>query len=150
MLTANLTSYLSDLCTLTDLPAYHRAKMRFVNDMFLHPEKVPFNISSSWLGQVAMQPLAVIGNCVQRVQDPSSLFEAGKSGLPLLVVAGAEDKIVNGSVAATLLRPHFKDLELHVVQDGSHALFYDNQDEVVAILLKFIGRVEVCVAPISW
>ena len=37
--------------------------------------------------------------------------------------------------------PHFKDIEVVMISDGAHALWYEKQDEVVIALLEFVEHI---------
>ena len=78
-----------------------------------------------------------------REGDAARLLAAGRAGLPLLLLVGAEDALVDGGAVVRELRRHFRNAEAHVVPGSSHALFVDRRDEFVRMLLMFVGRLSV-------
>ncbi|EED80710.1 predicted protein [Postia placenta Mad-698-R] len=132
---------LPGLMNTTDVALNGRTKVAFMDSLFTHPERVDFNVITSWIGQAVLQPPDVSNLILTRSQDPSKLFEAGRDGLPLLILNGTADKQVLGDVVVKEMSPYFKDVDVHMVDGGAHALFYEHQDEVVTALLKFAKRV---------
>ncbi|KAI8976629.1 alpha/beta-hydrolase [Trametes punicea] len=121
-----------------------RAKTEFVNGLFAGCSRhVPDMLKSAWLGHSIAQPPEVTRCVVSAPHDPSGLLEAGRQGLPLMVLVGSQDALVNGSAVVGELRRHFRNSEAHVVDGGSHTLFFDRQDDFVRLLLVFVGRLAV-------
>ncbi|TFY57845.1 hypothetical protein EVJ58_g6779 [Rhodofomes roseus] len=118
-----------------------RTKVEFAESVFTHPERVDFDLKASWIGQGALQPPSVTKLIATRAQDPQKLLEAGQNGLPMLVLNGTADKQVQGDVVVQEMKPYFKDMDIVMVEGGSHALFYEYQKETVDALLKFVERV---------
>ncbi|KAH9483247.1 Non-heme chloroperoxidase [Psilocybe cubensis] len=116
-------------------------KVAFVDSVFTDPDSVPIHIKWAWLGSATVQYPAVSRAVLGRIQDPEKLYEAGSNGLPLLLVYGTEDKHLDGEAADKWMRPHFKDFEVHFIQEGSHSPFYDNEEEFVGVLVNFASRV---------
>ena len=89
----------------------------------------PFALTTSWLGQTLLQHPAAFAlyMCISRAQDPGALREAGR----VLVVAGGEDRLVRGEVAAQALGLYLRDLELRTVEGGSRVLFVEMREKVV-------------------
>lgn len=136
--------YLPGLTSLDDVALSTRTRLDFFDSLFVHPEKVPYALKVSWLGQTMLQPAHVLKHILSRPQDSDQLHAAGRQGLPMLVFSGTEDKQVVGHVVAAEMKPYFKNFEFCAIEGGSHALFYEYQDEFVNALLKFISRVKVC------
>ncbi|CCL99489.1 uncharacterized protein FIBRA_01507 [Fibroporia radiculosa] len=132
---------LPGLMSTTDVALYARTKVAFMDSLFVHPEKVDFAVKTSWIGQAILQTPDVSNFILSRSQDPEKLFEAGRKGLPLLVLNGTADKQVIGDVVVKEMNPYFKDMDVVMVENGAHALFYEHQDEVVTALIKFVERV---------
>jgi len=132
---------LPGLMNTTDVALNGRTKVAFMNSLFTHPERIDFDVKTSWIGQAVLQPPDVASIILSRSQDPQKLHEAGQKGLPMLVLNGTADKQVMGDVVVKEMSPYFKDLDVVMVDEGSHALFYEYQDEVVGALLKFVDRV---------
>ncbi|EPQ51442.1 alpha/beta-hydrolase [Gloeophyllum trabeum ATCC 11539] len=110
---------------------------RFVDSCFNDPDRVPFAVKTAWIGMTALQSPTVTGLVFSRPQDPAPLFEAGRKGLPLLCVCGAADPYVDGQAVVDEMRPHFPQLSAVSVAGGSHAVFYDQREDVVQALLEF-------------
>ncbi|OJT08407.1 hypothetical protein TRAPUB_695 [Trametes pubescens] len=121
-----------------------RAKTDLVHGLFAGAAcAVPDALRSSWLGLSIAQAPEVTASVLAVPHDPAKLLEAGRAGLPLMLVVGSQDALVHGPVVVGELRRHFRNAEAHVVDGGSHALFFDKQDEFVKLLLVFAGRLAV-------
>ncbi|KAI0676579.1 alpha/beta-hydrolase [Trametes maxima] len=121
-----------------------RAKTEFIHGVFAGSAcRIPDAVKSSWLGQSIAQPPEVTRRVLSRQQDASKLLEAGRRGLPLMVLVGSQDALVNGAASIGELRRHYRNAETHVVEGGSHALFVDKKDEFVKLLLVFVGKLAV-------
>jgi pimeloyl-ACP methyl ester carboxylesterase len=112
-----------------------------MDDLFAQPEKVPAHIKWLWLGTGLVQSPDDLLYSVTRPQDPTKLFEAGAQGLPLVIMQGTADRNFNRDVVAEEMRPSFTNMDVHTIEGGSHALFYDNQEEFVGILLEFVKKI---------
>ncbi|KAI0822899.1 alpha/beta-hydrolase [Trametes gibbosa] len=125
-----------------------RAKTELVHGVFAGPpRRVPDALRSSWLGQSIAQPAEVTACVIGRRHDPGRLFEAGRQGLPLMVLVGQQDALVDSNAVVGVLRRHFRNAEAHAVEGGCHALFLDQKDEFVKLLLVFVGRLAVRAVP---
>lgn len=121
-----------------------RAKTDLVQGFFAGATcAVPDALKSSWLGLSMAQAPEVTASVLAVSHDPAKLLEAGRAGLPLMIVVGSQDALVHGPAVVGELRRHFRNAEAHVVDGGSHALFFDKQDEFVKLLLVFAGRLAV-------
>ncbi|KAL1946330.1 hypothetical protein VTO73DRAFT_15457 [Trametes versicolor] len=121
-----------------------RAKTDLVQGFFAGATcAVPDALKSSWLGLSMAQTPEVTASVLAVSHDPAKLLEAGRAGLPLMIVVGSQDALVHGHAVVGELRRHFRNAEAHVVDGGSHALFFDKQDEFVKLLLVFAGRLAV-------
>ncbi|KAH9841068.1 Alpha/Beta hydrolase protein [Rhodofomes roseus] len=139
--TPTVLGFLPGLMNETDVALSCRTKVEFAESVFTHPERVDFDLKASWIGQGALQPPSVTKLIATRAQDPQKLLEAGQNGLPMLVLNGTADKQVQGDVVVQEMKPYFKDMDVVMVEGGSHALFYEYQKETVDALLKFVERV---------
>ncbi|PIL23628.1 hypothetical protein GSI_14941 [Ganoderma sinense ZZ0214-1] len=127
-----------------DAAALGRAKTVFVDALFAGPaRRIPDSTKAAWLGRSVAQEPEATNNVFCRVHDAARLLDAGRRGLPLMVLVGAEDVLVDSSAVVRELRRHFRNSEAHVVAGGSHALFVDRRDEFVKHLLMFVGRLAV-------
>lgn len=116
-------------------------RIEFATRLFNQPEKIPTEVLWSWLGSSTLILPSKVEFQLSRTQDTNNLFKAGADGIPVLVVNGAADRFVNGTAVLEVLDGHFEDLTVHTVANGSHVLFYENQDEYVGELSKFAKRV---------
>ncbi|KAI9066841.1 alpha/beta-hydrolase [Trametes sanguinea] len=121
-----------------------RAKTELVNGFFAgSTRQVPDMLRSAWLGYSIAQPPEATQAILAAPHDPSKLLEAGRQGLPLMLLLGSNDALVDCPAVASELRRHFRNAEAHVVEGGSHALFFDKHAEFVKLLLVFVGRLAV-------
>ena len=75
-----------------------------------------------------------------RTQDNTKLIEWAKDGLPLLVVHGTHDAFFDGEKMVEVVRPVFKDIEVAMIEKGSHTPFVEFPDAVMGPILKFSDR----------
>ncbi|KZT18746.1 alpha/beta-hydrolase [Neolentinus lepideus HHB14362 ss-1] len=113
----------------------------FVESFFGNPDRVPFSVKTSWMGMSALQPPSVTEFVFTRPQDPGPMFMEGRKGLQLLCICGANDPFVDGGAVVREMRPYFPNITEISVPGGSHAVFYDQREEVVQALLEFGRRV---------
>ncbi|KAJ7821535.1 hypothetical protein B0H14DRAFT_3146683 [Mycena olivaceomarginata] len=117
-------------------------RVEFIDACFADPENVPFADKAAWIGSTVLQPPAVTAAIsVGHKPDQTELVALGAQGFPAMVLYGTEDQIQDGAVAAAEARPYFTDLEVAVIEGGSHSVFYDNLDETVGHILAFFLRI---------
>lgn len=126
-----------------DVSLSNQTKIKFIDGLFNEPAKVPIEIKWSWLGSVIYQPTELAQICLTHAQDPVRLLEAGSNGLPVLILHGTADKHQNVQTVIEEMAQHFKNIEVHMIEGGSHALFYESQEDVVDKLVSFVKRVTV-------
>ncbi len=132
------------LSSARDAATSGRAKTDFVNGLLASSaSQIPHTTKAAWLGRSVSQDAEVTTHVLSRQHDPSKLLEVGRQGMPLLILTGSEDALVDNTAVVRELRRHFRNAEAHVVSGGSHALFVDRKDDVVRILLAFVGRLAV-------
>ncbi|KAI5117032.1 hypothetical protein M0805_002248 [Coniferiporia weirii] len=113
----------------------------FFDSLFIDPATIPWETKCLWTGMAACQTPAHKQFVVSRPQDPARLLELGGKGLPLLIVYGAEDKQIVGEAVAAEMKPFFKDLKIAMIKKGgSHAVFYENTEEVMDRITLFTLR----------
>jgi pimeloyl-ACP methyl ester carboxylesterase len=78
----------------------------------------------AWIGGACHMPPKSCLLALTRKQDPAGLFEAGKNGLPLLIIHGKQDLQINGDAVIENMAPRFTDCET-VLLDGGHMLIYE-------------------------
>lgn len=121
-----------------DVETYINSKVAFVNSCFNNPANVPAETTWGWLGSTVNQFPSVTGFLLNRSQDPTALYAAGANGLPLLMIAGTNDKVVLNDVIINATVPHFTNVQVNHVQGGSHAVFFDNKTNFIASLVAFV------------
>ncbi|KAL0959907.1 hypothetical protein HGRIS_011572 [Hohenbuehelia grisea] len=118
------------------------ARIEFVDACFDEPDKVSHALKCRYLGETLLQTPDVSACVSMRPQDPEQLFEAGRNGLPLLVLFGKNDLLVNGEAVVNIVKPHFKNLQTVFIR-GGHSLFDDNEDGMAEEVTKFVLSVQV-------
>lgn len=139
--TSTVLGFLPGLFNTDDVNLSSKTTIDFVNSLFTDSKNVPFNLKTAWIGTAVLQSPKVCNNVLSRSQDPEKLHELGKEGLPMLILGGAEDRQVQNSVVVDEMKPYFKNLDVHIIEGGSHALFYDNEGEVVDSISSFVSKV---------
>ncbi|KAK0232551.1 Alpha/Beta hydrolase protein [Armillaria fumosa] len=139
--TSTVLGFLPGLFNAEDVNVNAKTTIEFVDSLFTDPKNVPFNFKTACLGNALLQPPKVCNNVLSRPQDPAKLYELGKGGLPMLILGGTADQQVKGSVVVEEMKPYFKNMDVCMVEGGSHALFYDNEAEVVDSISSFAARV---------
>ncbi|KAF5338137.1 hypothetical protein D9611_014556 [Ephemerocybe angulata] len=86
-------------------------RQEFTNSLFNHPEKVP-------------------------TEDTTNLFEAGKKGVPLLLINGDADRLIKGEETHAIIKGKWKDLTVYTAKNGSHVFFYEEKEEYVGRVFK--------------
>ncbi|KAI0739135.1 alpha/beta-hydrolase [Daedaleopsis nitida] len=142
--TTRMLGITQTLSTARDAGGSGRAKTEFVNGLLAGATgRIPDATKAAWLGRSVAQDAEVTTAVLSRTHDPSKLLEVGREGMPLMILVGSEDALVDGPAVVRELRRHFRNAEAHVVVGGSHALFVDKKDEFVRLLLVFVGRLAV-------
>ncbi|CAA7269177.1 unnamed protein product [Cyclocybe aegerita] len=131
----------SGLLSTDDVLYSNVAKIAFVDASFTDTSSVPVSVKLSWLGAATVQSPVDRQLVLSRAQDAEKLRQAGLKGLPLLLISASADKLIQCDLVEKEMKPYFKDLEVHTVKDGSHVVFYENQEEFVEVLTRFAKRV---------
>lgn len=76
-----------------------------------------------------------------RPRDNTRVLELARGGFPLLVIYGTHDGYLSGEKVAEILRPDFVNLEVKVVEGGSHAPFLERPEDIMETIFKFGKRV---------
>jgi pimeloyl-ACP methyl ester carboxylesterase len=117
----------------------------FVEGMFFDESSVPWDLKTYWLGMIAQQDFNIRRLVQEREQEHARLHELGRKGMPLLIVAGKDDKQVISSRIASELEPYFVDMKVAWIEKrGSHTVFYDNMEETMERITEFVNRVVGC------
>jgi pimeloyl-ACP methyl ester carboxylesterase len=79
----------------------------------------------SWVGDACHMPPRPGHLALTRKQDPTALNEAGKSGLPLLIIHGTRDLIFDGDALIANMASRFTDCETVLLDGVGHMPFYE-------------------------
>jgi pimeloyl-ACP methyl ester carboxylesterase len=117
------------------------SKVAFVDSCFANPENIPVEVLWTWLGATTVQFPSVSALLIARTQDATQLYAAGARGLPLLMIYGTADAVLQNDQVVAQVQPHFTNAQVQTIQGGSHALFYDDEDEFVGAVIQFATKV---------
>lgn len=117
------------------------SRIEFNTNLFNHPEKVPAEVLWSWIGSSCLQPPSKLNFVISRAQSTTNLFKAGAEGVPVFIVNGGADKFIDGNKAVEIIQGQFSNVTVHTNPSGSHAFFYEEQEEYVRELSKFASTV---------
>ena len=129
------------LSTLDNVALALESRSKFIDTLFNNPERVPAQTKWAWMGSTALPKPQTFGLIIGRPQDPTGLFKAGKDGLPLLLFTGGKDRHLRAEAEQEIARTHFTDLTVVHIEEGSHTLFYDFNDQYVGEIIEFGRRV---------
>ncbi|KAG1805517.1 Alpha/Beta hydrolase protein [Suillus variegatus] len=115
-----------------------QAKIDFVNSSINDCNASNWDDRLLWVGAFSHLNANDILNAMSRQQDPELLLAAGREGLRLLHLYGDADQQLDNAVAEAQVSQHFIDRKVVVIKSGSHALFYEFQDQVVEEVLAFV------------
>lgn len=118
---------------------WEAAHVNFTNTLYSSPEDVPVETKWLWRGMMSSAPPISYALAIGRTVDANASFALGAKGYPLQVIVGTEDQLVDGSKLVDVLQPHFTKLSVHYVQGGGHSTFYQNAQEVVDVITKFVS-----------
>jgi len=101
---------------------------------------LPYLLRQALLGNIMAQPRAVTSRVVLRTQDEQALLEAGRGGLPLLVVFGKEDLMVVGSETMKAMKG-WKNMEVVEMSDVGHMPWLEADDLFRSEVLGWVEKV---------
>lgn len=102
---------------------------------------VPYATLSAWIGVATQFPPSIGPLVANRVQDPEPLRQAGREGLPALVLHGKLDPFVSPVAVTEHLKLYFRDLEVHLPEEIGHSPFYEDPEWTWNLMHNFIKRV---------
>ncbi|KAH6918790.1 Alpha/Beta hydrolase protein [Coprinopsis sp. MPI-PUGE-AT-0042] len=117
------------------------SRQLFVDSVVNEPEKVPVEVKWAWLGNTALTGPKEAQLLLSREQNSTAILEAGSKGFPTLLITGGKDQFANGEPLKAELEKSFSNLTTHHIPEGSHAMFYDSEEEFVTELVKFASSV---------
>ena len=124
-----------------DVPSFIQAKVNFFAGIWVDSDALDYRTRLALLAPSLTQTPQVIRNILKRPQDPTKLLEALRSGTPLLMLYGDEDKLLDCEHTKRLMQPHCTALDVYVVKGGGHAPFYEHREVFVGEVLRFARRV---------
>ena len=109
---------------------------------FTAPEStpLPFVLRQALLGNVLSQPKGCTQHILTRTQDEKLFWTAGRDGLPMLVVTGSEDLLVDEAESTKMLQSEWRNATFHSVKGAGHMPFWEKPVEVRNAMLAFIRR----------
>jgi len=93
-------------------------------------------------GSMALQSAVMRGLVHMRIQEADPIQKLLGSGLPVFLLYGVQDKLVNGDFVEQELRKVCKALDVRKLPDAGHTLFWEQPDIVASTLLKFASRLK--------
>ncbi|KAL0568952.1 hypothetical protein V5O48_013020 [Marasmius crinis-equi] len=138
----SMFEHAAGLFSTTDVVAHKSSVLAFGRSLFRDPDSIPFQTRTSWIGAIYFMPPVVTQLVLQRKQDPTKLFKAGKEGLKVLFVQASDDgHRVSPTIIVDLLGEHFSQKEMVIVEKSGHAFFYEKPEETNRILLEWMRKV---------
>ncbi|KAI0795894.1 Alpha/Beta hydrolase protein [Abortiporus biennis] len=129
------------------VPNFQIYSTNFV-DAILQPSfNPPYLIRLSLLGSLLTQPRGCAQRLLTRSQDEKGFLEAGKGGLPLLILEGEKDVLVLPDSCAKACNQvdgsdeQWKDMKSVSFEGGSHMFFMEFPDRFREEVLGFVRRV---------
>ena len=77
----------------------------------------------------------------EHMNDDAAIMQLLGDGFPMLEIIGSNDAFLQCNKLVESLKPIAQNLEIHVVEAGSHTPFIDAPDEVMGAILKFAKKV---------
>ncbi|KAF9480729.1 alpha/beta-hydrolase [Pholiota conissans] len=130
-------TYVPGMLSTDDVTLSVSSKLAFVESCFANPDEVPIEVMWSWLGATNIQFPAISNLLLARTQDVTQLYAAGAAGLPLLIIYGTADAVLQDASIASQVQPHFTNAQIQTIQGAGHALFYDKEAAFVNALFQF-------------
>lgn len=117
-------------------------RIEFTNACFNNPENVPAQFLWSMYGSTLLTgPVKTVNVVGGRNQNSTNFWAAGENGMPLLVLDGSADKLINVDATYALVNGRFTDLTRHTTPGGSHTFFYEDESVFIDNILAFGRRV---------
>ncbi|KAK7008114.1 alpha/beta-hydrolase [Favolaschia claudopus] len=128
---------LPGLITTTDVVTFQKSSALFVDKVFAAPEKVPYKTWCLHAGH-SLTP-EIMKLTLGRKMDIEPLRQAGKEGLPLLIIQGTADchRVGAQKTVEEVMKPYFKKFECIWLEGRGHALHVECPDDIVRPLIRF-------------
>jgi len=114
----------------------------YIKGLFADPATIPFSIITAWTGGTALQSPNETVFATSRPQNTTNIIAAGKAGLPVVLLQGRSDRSVQTQKLKAFLGGWFTNFSVNWVDNGFHALFYDNRTYVENAVLKFAKTIQ--------
>ncbi|KAF5309444.1 hypothetical protein D9619_012479 [Psilocybe cf. subviscida] len=138
--TPNALTFVPGLFVADSVQTNIKSRIAVVDNTYNDPSTVPYETKRMALGAAVIQPPLVSLLLLTRPQDPSALFAAGRKGLPLLMIYGTNDKILQNEVILNVTAPNFSKIQIKKITGASHAVFHEYKDEFFVTLLDFTSK----------
>lgn len=104
----------------------------------LSRKKERWNVQSAWLGYAVHQTSAHRLFSSTRDQNTDPLLALGANGLPVLIMHGADDVLMDAKMATEGLKNNFKNSQVVLFKGASHALHLDDKEKVMDNISEFV------------
>jgi len=133
----------------TNTPLFQITALSFIRRLTAPGTRLPHLLHQALLGDVMVQPRACCIRLLSRMQNPKGFFEAGKAGLPMLIIEALQDLTLPGRkmFEAVDSREHlpgyegWKDLQVVQIAGAGHMPFFEKPEEFRTAVLEFAGKV---------
>ncbi|KAJ7186984.1 Alpha/Beta hydrolase protein [Mycena filopes] len=126
---------LAPLMQTDNVDSYQDAAIAFVN---LTSPSLPYDFHLACLGSSLVQPRGITLRLLSRTQDPAGLLKAGReSGLPLLSVHGAKDRITFRDAVLDAIEG-WKNLTVVDIEDAEHFVWLSKPEEFRTEVLAWV------------
>ena len=116
------------------------ARRAFLDGCFNEPSTLLSTEYSALLGATSFSDTTTLNLLLARQQDPAPLWKAGQDGLPVWLVYGSNEKMVNETALMQIVGNRFRNIDVQVIQGGSHSVFWEHEDIFVKGLKNFAKK----------
>ncbi|KAJ7356418.1 alpha/beta-hydrolase [Mycena albidolilacea] len=135
-----LAAALPGLLAKDDVVSFQTSAAIFTEKLFAQPNTVPYKVKALYLGHSLTPEIMALS--LNRPMDIQPLREAGKDGLPLLIIQGTADghRVGGPKTVEEVMKPHFENFECVWLEGRGHALHYECPGDIVRLLIEFTDR----------
>ncbi|KAI0321422.1 Alpha/Beta hydrolase protein [Amylostereum chailletii] len=134
---------LGSLFTRSTNPLTSQAAMvEFVDGCLASPSapKITFEMRCMFLGMGALQSFDIRSAILSRQQDAEAFANAAGT-IPMSIMYGTGDQLINGAYVELALKDIASDVEVTVVPNAGHTLFWEQPDLTAKTVINFVQRV---------